>query len=196
MPKLGMPPVRRKALIDAAIAAVGARGTLDVTMSEIAGLAGVSPALAHHYFGGKSDLLQASMQHLLSELGREASAALQAAGPDPLKRILAIVAVNLSGQQFAPATISAWLAFFGEAQHSAPMRRLLSIYTRRLHSNLMSGFTGLMPRREAAAAAETIGALIDGLYLRRALNPRLSETSDPAGLVEACVRRLAKVARS
>ena len=31
-----MEPVRRKALIDAAIGAIGERGSLDVTMSEIA----------------------------------------------------------------------------------------------------------------------------------------------------------------
>lgn len=48
MPKIGMEPLRRRALIDAAILAIGERGSLDVTMSEIAGRAGVSPALAHH----------------------------------------------------------------------------------------------------------------------------------------------------
>jgi AcrR family transcriptional regulator len=60
MPKLGMPPLRRRALIDAAILTIGERGTLDVTMSEIAGRAGVSSALAHHYFGAKDGLLQAT----------------------------------------------------------------------------------------------------------------------------------------
>ena len=36
MPKIGMEPLRRRALIDAAISAVGERGTLNVTVSEIA----------------------------------------------------------------------------------------------------------------------------------------------------------------
>ena len=71
MPKIGMEPVRRRALIDATIAAIGGRGSVDVTMSEIAGIAGVSSALAHHYFGAKTDLLQATMRHLLSELGTD-----------------------------------------------------------------------------------------------------------------------------
>ena len=68
MPKLGMEPVRRQALIDAAITAIGERGSLDVTTSQIAGIAGVSSALAYHYFCAKGDLLQATIRHLLSKL--------------------------------------------------------------------------------------------------------------------------------
>ncbi len=48
MPRVGMEPIRRKALIEAAIETIGAQGNLDVTMSQIARSAGVSPALAHH----------------------------------------------------------------------------------------------------------------------------------------------------
>jgi TetR/AcrR family transcriptional repressor of bet genes len=65
MPKIGMEPIRRKALTDAAIEAIGARGSMDVTMSDIAGRAGVSPALAHHYFGSKEQLITASVRALL-----------------------------------------------------------------------------------------------------------------------------------
>ena len=52
--------VRKKALTDAAIQAVGAQGSMDVTMADIAARAGVSPALAHHYFGSKQDLMLAA----------------------------------------------------------------------------------------------------------------------------------------
>src|SRR6186713_1447369 len=79
MPKIGMEPLRRRALIDAAISAIGERGSLDVTMSDIAGRAGVSSALAHHYFGAKGDLLEATMRHLLADLGRDSITALSRA---------------------------------------------------------------------------------------------------------------------
>ncbi len=59
MPKLGMEPLRRKALVDATLKTIGTHGSLDVTMSDIAREAGVSPALAHHYFGSKQQLLLA-----------------------------------------------------------------------------------------------------------------------------------------
>ena len=138
MPKTGMEPKRRRALIDAAISAIGERGALDVTMSQIAGRAGVSPALAHHYFGAKDDLLQATMRHLLSELGADLRAALGRART-PRERVSAVIAVNFSPTQFRPETVAAWLAFYVEAQKSPAMRRLLLVYARRLHSNGGSG---------------------------------------------------------
>ena len=48
MPKLGMEPIRREALVKATIAEIGAAGSLDVTVSQIARRAGMSSALAHH----------------------------------------------------------------------------------------------------------------------------------------------------
>lgn len=176
MPRIGMEPLRRQALIDAAIGAIGARGSLDVTMQDIAGRAGVSAALAHHYFGAKDDLLEATLRHLLAELAAEARAALAAAGSDGRARVLALIAVNLSGRQFDAATVTAWLAFYGEARHAPAVARLLAIYARRLRSNLMSGLARLMPRDRAGQAADVLAALIDGLYLRRAIHAGAPES--------------------
>lgn len=52
-PRLAVTEMRRKTLISAALREISDRGTLDVTVAEIANRAGVSSALAHHYFGGK-----------------------------------------------------------------------------------------------------------------------------------------------
>lgn len=183
MPKLGMPPLRKKALIDAAILTIGERGTLDVTMAEIAGRAGVSSALAHHYFGAKDGLLQATMRHILSELNADVRRAL-ATSRTARERVSAVIAVNFSETQFQPEIIAAWLAFYVEAQKSEPLRRLLRVYARRLHSNLMSGLIGLMPPSEAERAAEAIAALIDGLYIRRALKEGMPNAASAIALVE------------
>lgn len=168
MPKVGMEPLRRRALIDATLNAIGERGSLDVTMSDIAARAGVSSALAHHYFGAKDDLLLATMRHLLAELNREAVTALRASSA-PRERLDAVIAVSFSPAQFSSEVVGAWLAFYVAAQHAEPMRRLLRIYARRLHSNLMAGLRPLLPAADAAEAAEAAAALIDGLYIRRAL---------------------------
>ena len=183
MPKVGMEPLRRRALIDATISAIGERGSLDVTMSEIAGRAGVSSALAHHYFGAKDELLQATMRHLLAELNADTRQALAATGT-PRQRVSAIIAVSFSNKQFQPETIAAWLSFYVEAQKTTALRRLLRIYARRLHSNLMSGLSPLMPRAEAEHAAEGIAALIDGLYIRRALKDGTPNAASAVALVE------------
>lgn len=178
-----MEPLRRRALIDATISAIGERGSLDVTMSEIAGRAGVSSALAHHYFGAKEDLLQATMRHLLAELGRDLRTAL-AAAPDARARVSAIIRVNFSETQFQPETIAAWLTFYVAAQHSPELRRLLRIYARRLHSNLMSGLSRLLPQNEAERIAESTAALIDGFYIRRALRDGTPNAGNAIALVE------------
>lgn len=183
MPKVGMEPLRRKALIDATISAIGERGSLDVTMSEIAGRAGVSSALAHHYFGAKDELLFATMRHILSELTTDMKRVLHMA-VTARARVSAVVAVNFSDAQFRPEIIAAWLAFYVEAQKSSDLRRLLRIYARRLHSNLMSGLTGILPRREADRVAEGTAALIDGLYIRRALKDGVPDAATAIALVE------------
>ncbi|UVC14221.1 choline-binding transcriptional repressor BetI [Mesorhizobium onobrychidis] len=183
MPKIGMEPLRRRALIDATISAIGERGSLDVTMSEIAGRAGVSSALAHHYFGAKDELLLATMRHILAELTADMRRALQSAST-ARQRVSAVVAVNFSDAQFQPETIAAWLAFYVEAQKSPALRRLLKVYARRLHSNLLSGLTVILPRSEADRVAEATAALIDGLYIRRALKDGVPNAATAIALIE------------
>ena len=151
MPKIGMEPIRRKALTDAAIEAIGARGSMGVTMSDIAGRAGVSPALAHHYFGSKDQLITASVQALLSDLRIDTVKALKAARTNRA-RVSAIISVSFSDKQFSEDVVAAWLAFYVDAQRAPEIRRLLSVYARRLHANLMSGLTPI------AAAATTPSA--------------------------------------
>ncbi len=183
MPKVGMEPLRKRELIDAAIRTIGQRGSLDVTVAEIAHEAGVSAALAHHYFGGKEQLILATMQHLLKELGNDLRSALQSA-TTPAARVAAVIAVNFSASQFAPETVAAWLAFYVHAQKSEETRRLLRIYARRTHSNLAFGLGQLTDRATAIQIAEGAGAMIDGLYIRHALRNGAPEASSAIALVE------------
>jgi TetR/AcrR family transcriptional repressor of bet genes len=181
-----MEPVRRKALISAAIEAIHARGMSQVTMGEIARRAGVSAALAHHYFGGKDQLLLATMRHLLTELGAEIQARLAAAGT-PRERISAVIRGNFAAHQFRPAVISAWLAFYVQAQTDTEARRLLHVYMRRLESNLLHALRELTTRDEAARIAETAAALIDGLWIRRSLAAADPDPDSAARLVETAI---------
>ena len=183
MPKIGMEPIRRRALIDAAIAAIGDRGTLDVTVSDIAGRAGVSTALAHHYFGNKEKLLEATMRSLLTELAQDLRQVL-GNSLTPRQRLSAIIDVNFSDKQFTAGTVTAWLSFYLEAQRSAAMRHLLSIYSRRLRSNLMFDLAKLKPRYEAEGIAAGIAALIDGLYIQHALKLKGPERGKALALIQ------------
>ncbi|MXQ06404.1 transcriptional regulator BetI [Alphaproteobacteria bacterium GH1-50] len=169
MPKLGMEPIRRAALIDATIAEIGAAGTLDVTVSRIARRAGVSSALAHHYFGGKDDILLAAMRHVLRDYGREVTRRLgrQTA---PWARLEAIVEGSFAPSNFRSDVVSAWLNFYVLALSSPEAARLHRVYAGRLRSNLLSALRPLAGDR-ALALAERAAFLIDGAYLNQGLAP-------------------------
>ena len=186
MPRVGMEPIRRKALIEAAIETIGAQGNLDVTMSQIARSAGVSPALAHHYFGGKDQLFLATMRHLLTDFAEGVRDALRASDA-PRARISGIIRQSFGPDQFVPATVAAWLAFYVLAQSDPEARRLLGIYARRLNSNLVDALTRIAPRAGALRIAEGVAALIDGLYIRRALKDGPPDPASAIALVEGYV---------
>ncbi|MBN8954064.1 MULTISPECIES: transcriptional regulator BetI [unclassified Rhizobium] len=183
MPKVGMEPVRRKALVDAAMRVIGDHGSLTVTMSEIAKQAGVSPALAHHYFGSKEQLLIETVRVHLQRLRDSVVTALRAANT-PREKLSAVIRVSFQADQFAPETIAAWLAFYAEAQRSEETRRFLVIYARRLHSNLVANLKALCSAPDAARIAEGAAAMIDGLYIRQGLRSAPISTEASITLTE------------
>ncbi|MEH7827079.1 choline-binding transcriptional repressor BetI [Gemmobacter denitrificans] len=178
MPKLGMEPIRKAALVKATIVEIGRAGSLDVTVSQIAKRAGMSAALAHHYFGSKEDIFLAAMRHILAIYGAEVRGALAAVdGPKP--RLQAIIRASFSAGNFRKETVSAWLNFYVLAQTVPEARRLLRLYQRRLQSNLVHCLRPLVGAH-AGRVASGIGALIDGVYLREALK---GEAPDSASAV-------------
>ncbi len=167
MPKLGMEPIRRNALVEATIHEIGARGTLDVTVSQIAKRAGMSSALAHHYFGSKEQMFAAAMRHILSLYAAEIRGALIMA-KTPRERIEAIIRASFSPRQFREESVAAWLNFYVQAQKSDEALRLLNVYQKRLRSNLYHDFKKLSVQ-DARTLTRGLAAMIDGLYIRQAL---------------------------
>ena len=101
MPKLGMEPIRKEALVKATIVEIGRVGSLDVTVSQIAKRAGMSSALAHHYFGSKEEMFLAAMRHIMTLYGAEVR------GPWPRPRGRRGESGRFCGRRSAPATSGA-----------------------------------------------------------------------------------------
>ena len=167
MPKLGMEPIRKAALVNATIVEIGHAGSLEVTVSQIARRAGMSSALAHHYFGSKDEMFLAAMRHVLTLFGAEVRGAL-AVAQGPEARLRGILAASFSAGNFRREVVGAWLNFWVMAQTQPGARRLLAVYQRRLRSNLLSCLRPWAGAR-AEAIADGLGALIDGVYLREVL---------------------------
>jgi TetR/AcrR family transcriptional repressor of bet genes len=168
MPKLGLGPERKRAFVEAAIASIHKKGIVALTMADVAREAGVSPGLIHHYLGTKDQLLHATMRYLLHELQQILKTRL-AKAKTPHKRLEAIIESNFSTEQMRPEVVSAWLAFYVQAQRSDTLSHLLHIYSRRLQSNLAAGFRAHLPPPRARLAAESTAALIDGFWLKAVL---------------------------
>lgn len=181
MPKLGMAPIRRKQLVDAAIAVIHTEGFGNATVARIARKAGISTGMVHHYFHDKDDLLFATMRHLLAELRADAAARL-ARTPDPEQRIGAIIDACFGDSQFDEQVFSAWLALYGNARQSPRLMNILSLYHRRLRSSLLHDLRRLVAEEEALRLADGIGAMIDGLWLRYALTGKPAHPDIPRAL--------------
>lgn len=182
MPKVGMEPVRRDALVRATITEIGRTGSLDVTVAQIARRAGMSSALAHHYFGSKEQIFLAAMRHILTIYGAEVRGAL-AAAEGPEGRVRAVIRASFSEGNFRREVISAWLNFYVLAQTVPEAARLLRIYQWRLKSNLLAPLRVLVGGR-AEEVVLALGAMIDGVYLREALSGRPPDRAAAVALVE------------
>jgi TetR/AcrR family transcriptional repressor of bet genes len=182
MPKVGMQPIRRQQLIEATISSLGERGYAETTVQTISQAAGVSPGIIQYYFGGKDDLLAATMRSMLGQLRADVARRL-AQARTPIERLHAIIDGNFAPGQFEPQVVSAWLGFWAQVPHNPALARLQRINARRLHSNLLHGFRALVPGPEAEALARGLAAMIDGLWLRSAL----TGTADGAAAREIAV---------
>ena len=154
-------------------------GTLDVTVAQIARAAGMSPALAHHYFGSKDQIFLAAMRHILTVYGRSVRAGLP--GKGARGRLDAIISTSFAPPNFRREVVSAWLNFYALAQVNPQAARLLRLYRRRLHSNLVVALRGLTARPDAVA--HSLGALIDGVYLREVMSLGPTDAGRAIGIV-------------
>jgi len=169
MPRIGAEPARRRELINAALYVIGESGTLDVSVKAIARKAGMSSALAFHYFGGKDEIVTETMRFLLSELTDNLRMGL-AGKKDPHQRLEAILEASFSLSQFKRKTIAAWLVFYVHAYSSKNAARLLNIYSKRLESNLVHAYRQIFTNSTLAKqAAESTASMIDGVFIRHAL---------------------------
>lgn len=168
MPKIGAEAVRRKAMVEAAIIEIGEAGSLDVTVSQIARRAGMSPALAHHYFGSKDKMFLAAMRHILKLYGESVSRRM-AEATTSVERIHAVIDASFAPDQFQTEVVGSWLTFYVRALQSDAASRLLQVYARRLHSNLVHDLRKIVDDESAQAIAQGLAAMIDGFYIRHAL---------------------------
>ncbi len=160
---------RRRQLIDVTIDSLAELGYVGTTLAQIAGRAGVSPGLVAHYFGDKDGLLYAAFRSLARRVGDNVRARMRQIST-PRARIQAVIDANLSQEEFAQRTGTAWLAFWGQVLQSPHLIRVQAVYQKRTLTNLRCSLKKLVPADDARSLAAMIAAMIDGVWLRAALS--------------------------
>jgi betaine-aldehyde dehydrogenase len=156
-------------LVEVTIDSLAELGYVGTTLAQIAIRAGISTGLVAHYFGDKDGLLDATFRSLARRVGNQVRARLRQVST-PRGRIQAVIDANLAPEEFEQRTGTAWLAFWGQVLHVESLKRVQSVYQRRMLSNLRSSLKKLVPADEAQRLAAMIAAMIDGVWLRAALS--------------------------
>ncbi len=107
---------RRQQLIEATIETLALRGYASTTLTEVARTAGLSHGLVNFHFSTKDKLLAETLLYLAEEYRANWEAYLAAAPPEPAAQLDALLRADLDPAICAPSRLSAWLAFWGEAQ--------------------------------------------------------------------------------
>ncbi|QXO17438.1 transcriptional regulator BetI [Vibrio ostreae] len=172
MPKVGMPDIRKPQLVQATMAVIERVGLHAASIALISREAGVSTGIINHYFGGKHGLLEETMRAILRQHSITVTQALaKLPKNDHQARINAIVNANFLGFQAESQVVKTWLAFWTYSMHDEQLHRLQRVNEKRLLSHLKIELNSLLPRHRANQVAHGIAALIDGIWLRGALNP-------------------------
>jgi len=121
--------LRRREILDAAVAVVVERGFAAARVADVAALAGTSTGTVHYYFPTKADLLDAALDHASDRAHDRHRAALDAVS-DPHQQLLALI--ELQSPEGAVADEWAiWLEFWNEARRRPDWReRNRAIYQR------------------------------------------------------------------
>lgn len=165
MARIKLQDIRRGELIDATVQSLYKKGFAELTINQISKEAGVSGGNVHYYFGGKDELLEATMRSFLNTLRRICIERLSQA-TTARERLDAVVLSNFDPAFFRPETVAAWTQFWAQAPYSKRLHRLQAINNARVHANLLQPLRQIVRPSNALAATDMIKLIMDGIWLR------------------------------
>ena len=178
------PEKRRADLVRAAIRCLSEGGMSAFKLERIAAEASVSLGLLPHYFTSKDALLTEVYRAALYDdvIGKIAELDDRQAAGMPAERLCRIVDAIIDPEYLKPANLTVWLALWGEIVVNPALRRAHRALYRSYLKSLASliGKVAADRRRtvHAAEIARNFQALIDGLFLERALDRYAVEHAD------------------
>jgi TetR/AcrR family transcriptional regulator, transcriptional repressor of bet genes len=178
------PEKRRADLVQAAIRCLAEGGMAAFKMERIAAEAGVSLGLLPHYFKSKTDLLTEVYRAALYEdvNGKIADLEDKDAIGSPAERLCRVVDAIIDPDYLKPANLTVWLALWGEIVVNPELRLAHRTLYRSYLKSLAVLIGEVAERRQrrvnASEVARSLQALIDGLFLERALDKQAVSHAD------------------
>lgn len=179
--KIAIETIRRGEIIEAAHRVFLRQGLAGMTTSNICSEAGMSPGILAYYFKGKDEVLFAVVRHNNRTLMEEVVAGLRAA-QSAWDRLNAVIEGNFPMAAYNGETARAWLSVCAAGQRPE-YGKLQTIFYSRLSSNLTSVLRLVLPKEKINQAVLSLGALIDGLWLRKAANGEVTREQAVATLI-------------
>ncbi|MDK3020837.1 transcriptional regulator BetI [Pseudodonghicola flavimaris] len=173
--------LRRQELIDAAHRVFLRHGLSGLTTTRICKEAGMSQGILTYYFSGKDEVLFAMVRKNNRVLVEQVVENMRTARTR-WDRLNGIIAGNFPAGHFVQEVALAWLSICAASGQEPRFARLQQLFYARLTSNVVSAVVPVLDRDTAVQLSYTIGAQIDGLWLRRATDAAM--TRDRA--VELC----------
>ncbi len=166
--------VRRQQLIDATIDSIAKRGFAKTTMADVADGAGLSRGIVNFHFDSKEKLLVETLKHMADEYGNHWRAALAKSGETPAEKLWALVKADFDRKVCNRRKISAWCAFWGEAESRPRYQELCGSRDQEYTDTLTSLCRELIAEGgydvNCGSVALALDALLEGLWLRLLMN--------------------------
>jgi AcrR family transcriptional regulator len=179
--------------VRATIRCLAREGYSGLTMKKVAREAGVSQGILHYYFADKRAILVAALERVMADLNQRV--AREARGTrDPRQRLRALIAACLSVATEAREFWVVFVEFWGEMMHDRTLSRInadLYAHIRRLIGSIVAQGTraGRFRRVNPEHAGAVVLALVDGLSLQLAFDPKAFSLASATRLCEDAVRR-------
>lgn len=168
--------IRRKQLIDATMRAIGRYGYASLTLTHVAGEAGLSPGIVNFYFKSKDQLLIATLENIAEEYSTLWQAAIVRGKVSPAAGLEAMIEADFHAFVCNPEKVSVWYAFWAEARNNTNYQSLVMGLedeylkeTEQLCARILAegGYEGV----DVHQAAVGLNAMIDGLWFDCLMSP-------------------------
>lgn len=160
---------RRLQLIEATVETLARRGYAQMTLSDVAMTAGLSHGLVNFHFETKQKLLTATLLFLAAEYRDNWTSALAAAPASPAAQLGAMLMADFNERICTQSKLTAWCAFWGEAQ-SRPIYEEICGSSDLEYVSVLEGVCARLIatgryRLDAVQVARVLRVTVEGLWL-------------------------------